>query len=197
MKIFLSFSIIKKKKAKEWHKKRYYYRADKNTLNQVLLGEDDSYIDKKSYKLNSTGYKDGVNHFHLKDPTYSLTEMFVAINGDDNNVLSGLYNTESVALIKSVLAGEKGKITKIVCKGMASKDSNSKRSNNNQSKLAKHRAATLQNWLKAHLKDKNIVYSQEEFTVSTEKSNSGKNVNDKVDKLTRMAFADIQFISYL
>ena len=200
MKMFDSKSASKaikaptdKKKAKEWHKKRYYYRADKNTLNQVLLGEDDSYIDKKSYKLNSTGYKDGVNHFHLKDPTYSLTEMFVAINGDENNVLSGLYNSESVALIKSVLAGEKGKITKIVCKGMASKDSNSKRSNNNQSKLAKHRAATLQNWLKAHLKDKNIVYSQEEFTVSTEKSNSGKNVNDKVDKLTRMAFAEIHY----
>ena len=200
MKMFDSKSASKaikaptdKKKAKEWHKKRYYYRADKNTLNQVLLGEDDSYIDKKSYKLNSTGYKDGVNHFHLKDPTYSLTEMFVAINGDDNNVLSGLYNSESVALIKSVLAGEKGKITKIVCKGMASKDSNSKRSNNNQSKLAKRRAATLQNWLKAHLKDKNIVYSQEEFTVSTEKSNSGKNVNDKVDKLTRMAFAEIHY----
>ena len=200
MKMFDSKSASKaikaptdKKKAKEWHKKRYYYRADKNTLNQVLLGEDDSYIDKKSYKLNSTGYKDGVNHFHLKDPTYSLTEMFVAINGDDNNVLSGLYNSESVALIKSVLAGEKGKITKIVCKGMASKDSNSKRSDNNQSKLAKHRAATLQNWLKAHLKDKNIVYSQEEFTVSTEKSNSGKNVNDKVDKLTRMAFAEIHY----
>ena len=200
MKMFDSKSVSKaikaptdKKKAKEWHKKRYYYRADKNTLNQVLLGEDDSYIDKKSYKLNSTGYKDGVNHFHLKDPTYSLTEMFVAINGDDNNVLSGLYNSESVALIKSVLAGEKGKITKIVCKGMASKDSNSKRSDNNQSKLAKHRAATLQNWLKAHLKDKNIVYSQEEFTVSTEKSNSGKNVNDKVDKLTRMAFAEIHY----
>lgn len=200
MKMFDSKSVSKaikaptdKKKAKEWHKKRYYYRADKNTLNQVLLGEDDSYIDKKSYKLNSTGYKDGVNHFHLKDPTYSLTEMFVAVNGDDNNVLSGLYNSESVALIKSVLAGEKGKITKIVCKGMASKDSNSKRSDNNQSKLAKHRAATLQNWLKAHLKDKNIVYSQEEFTVSTEKSNNGKNVNDKVDKLTRMAFAEIHY----
>ena len=200
MKMFDSKSALKaikaptdKKKAKEWHKKRYYYRADKNTLNQILIGEDDSYIDKKSYKLNSTGYKDGVNHFHLKDPTYSLTEMFVAINGDDNNVLSGLYNSESVALIKSVLAGEKGKITKIVCKGMASKDSNSKRSDNNQSKLAKHRASTLQNWLKAHLKDKNIVYSQEEFTVSTEKSNSGKNVNDKVDKLTRMAFAEIHY----
>ena len=43
------------------------------------------------------------------------------------------------------------------------------------------------------MKDKNIVYSQEEFTVSTEKSNSGKNVNDKVDKLTRMAFAEIHY----
>ena len=77
--------------------------------------------------MNSTGYQDAVSYYTLKDPTYSLTEMFVAIEGDNSNILSGLYDKEHVAVIKSVLAGDKGKITKVVCSGMASKDSNSKR----------------------------------------------------------------------
>ena len=52
-----------KKGAEEWHKNRYYYRADKNTLGQVLLGKNDSYIDNRSYKLNSTVYQDAVSYY--------------------------------------------------------------------------------------------------------------------------------------
>ena len=178
-------------KGKEaWHKNRYYYRADKNTLNQVLLGKNDSYIDKKSYKLNSTGYKEAVSYFALKDPTYSLAEMFVAIEGDSNNILSGLYDKEHVAVIKSILSGEKGKITKIVCSGMASKDSNSQRSHDNQSSLAKNRAKTVKGWLEKKLGVKCEIGNLE---VSEKQSESNKNANDKVDKLTRMALVEIHY----
>ena len=178
------------KGAEEWHKNRYYYRADKNTLGQVLLGKNDSYIDNRSYKLNSTGYQDAVSYYTLKDPTYSLTEMFVAIEGDNSNVLSGLYDKEHVAVIKSVLAGDKGKITKVVCSGMASKDSNSQRSHENQSSLARNRAKTVKDWLEKKLGVKCEIGKLE---VSTKQSESGQNANDKVDKLTRMALVEIHY----
>lgn len=178
------------KAAEEWHKKRYYYRADKNTLGQVLLGKNDSYIDTKSYKLNSTGYQAAVSYYKLKDPTYSFTELYVAVEGDSTNILSGLYDKEHVALIMSVLSGEKGKITKVVCSGMASSDSNSKRSDRNQSSLAKNRAKTIKNWLEKKL---GVECTYGKFEVSSKQSESTKNVNDMVDKLTRMALVEIHY----
>lgn len=181
------------KAAEEWHKRRYYYRADKNTFNQTLLGGSDSYIDKKSYKLNSTGYMDAVNHFKVSGDTCSLTEFFVAVNGDESGILNGLYDSNKVSVIKDILAGKKGKITEIVCDGMASKASNSAKSDSNQLSLAKNRAKTIKEWIDKNVKGIDVKATIGKYEKSPEGKKKKDDVNDKIDKMSRMALVIIHY----
>lgn len=177
-----------------WHKGRYYYRADTNTLDQVLLGEGaTSYIDKKSYKLNSTGYKQAVSHYGKSlDTTYSFTDMYVALNPKSATLLKGCYSSENVAKIKKVLEGSQGKITKVDCQGRASTQTNSNNSDKNQLNLASHRAETIQKWLKKALPN-GVQYSTTRFKVSPEQSLTSDDSNDYMAKLTRVVFVTIYY----
>lgn len=188
----------------EWNKRRYYYRADEteDVLNQTFTGEVNngavSYIDKTSYQLNSIGYTKAFTQFGLKDDdtTVSLTEIFVALKGDDEGVFNGLYRGSKVEELKSIFAGEKGKIKKIVCKGMASSQGNNAKKSTNDKRnkmLSSDRAKTIKEWLKLNLNDKSIEYREDAFTVDNNKNNVQNDSNDLYAKMYRFAFVEITY----
>lgn len=188
-------------KRREWNKRRYYYRADTDTLNQVLWGTDDngavSYIDKTSHNLNSTGYTKAVKQFNIQnvDSTYSLLEMFLAFEDDINGIYQGLYDKDRVAIIKSIIKGERGRIKKVTCKGQASSQGNNSSAETNDKRnttLAMERAKTVRKWLASKLGG-DVEFGESTFTVDTVKKGSQVDSNDEYAKMNRFAFVQITY----
>lgn len=138
---------------KNWFQKRWYYRVDNVYKNDVLT-HDTSYIDMKSYKLNSTGYKNitsvkriigdeqegGETGFHL----ISFSDLFYALEGEKNKVVNKV-NDSDVKLIQEILDHEKNgiKIKKISFRGHASAAGYGSSNAN----LADYRAKTFKAWM--------------------------------------------------
>jgi len=190
----------------EWHKRRYYYRADKTTLNQILVGKENdgavSYIDKSSTCLNSTGYSNAFSALGVPDGDSSLrcslADMFVAVNNDSKNVLNGLYNQARVDTIRGILTGGKSKITQVISYGYASNQGNNKSQKTNTDRnntLASNRANTANEWVKSFIKDKDktVKYSVGGFSIADKKPKNSEDSNDPIAKLQRCALVEIYY----
>lgn len=180
----------------EWAQKRYYYRVDKDTLNQIL--NKVSYIDKKSYCLNSVGYYRGINEFQLNESEtsiYSFTEVFIALNDDYGHVFDGLYNPDRVAELKSIFANEKGKIKRVSCKGIASSQGNNASSRINydrNKKLARNRAITINKWLRKKFSN-DVIFEDDTWEIQTERDYNREDSNELMAKLYRSAIVEITY----
>lgn len=157
-----------------WYRQRWYYRVDKNTVQQVLNGywtsgstkytPRENYIDKESFGLNSVqGFEYPLNNSGLKQAfgldeenvtLVSFADMYVALTNDSSkDVLSGCYHTNTVKLIQDVLLNKDGgyKIQNVRCNGHASKQARNASQKVNKTRntsLAQDRAATLMKWFK-------------------------------------------------
>ena len=157
-----------------WYRQRWYYRVDKNTVQQVLNGywtsgstkytPRENYIDKESFGLNSVqGFEYPLNNLVLKQAfgldeeqvkLVSFADMYVALTNDSSkDVLKGCYNPDTVKLIKDVLVNKDGgyKIQSVRCNGHASKQARNASQKVNKTRntsLAQNRAATLMKWFK-------------------------------------------------
>lgn len=157
-----------------WYRQRWYYRVDKNTVQQVLNGywtsgstkytPRENYIDKESFGLNSIqGFEYPLNNSELKQAfgldeenvtLVSFADMYVALTNDSSkDVLSGCYHTNTVKLIQDVLLNKDGgyKIQNVRCNGHASKQARNASQKVNKTRntsLAQDRAATLMKWFK-------------------------------------------------
>ena len=157
-----------------WYRQRWYYRVDKNTVQQVLNGywtsgstkytPRENYIDKESFGLNSVqGFEYPLNNSELKQAfgldeenvtLVSFADMYVALTNDSSkDVLSGCYHTNTVKLIQDVLVNKDGgyKIQSVRCNGHASKQARNASQKVNKTRntsLAQDRAATLMKWFK-------------------------------------------------
>ena len=157
-----------------WYRQRWYYRVDKNTVQQVLNGywtsggtkytPRENYIDSKSFGLNSVqGFEYPLSNSELKQAfgldegtakLVSFADMYVALTNDrSKDVLKGCYNPDTVKLIKDVLVNKNGgyKIQSVRCNGHASKQARNASQKVNKTRntsLAKDRAATLMKWFK-------------------------------------------------
>ena len=157
-----------------WYRQRWYYRVDKNTVQQVLNGywtsggtkytPRENYIDSKSFGLNSVqGFKYPLSNSKLKQAfgldeedvmLVSFADMYVALTNDrSKDVLKGCYDEKTVKLIKDVLVNKDGgcKIQSVRCNGHASKQARNASQKVNKTRntsLAKDRAATLMKWFK-------------------------------------------------
>lgn len=157
-----------------WYRQRWYYRVDKNTVQQVLNGywtsggtkytPRENYIDSKSFGLNSVqGFEYPLSNTELKqafgldkeDVTLvSFADMYVALTNDrSKDILDGCYDPKTVELIQDVLVKKDGgcKIQNVRCNGHASKQARNASQKVNKTRntsLAQNRAATLMKWFK-------------------------------------------------
>ena len=157
-----------------WYRQRWYYRVDKNTVQQVLNGywtsggtkytPRENYIDKESFGLNSVqGFEYPLNNSELKQAfgldeknvtLVSFADMYVALTNDrSKDVLKGCYDEKTVKLIQDVLVNKNGgcKIQNVRCNGHASKQARNASQKVNKTRntsLAQNRAATLMKWFK-------------------------------------------------
>ena len=157
-----------------WYRQRWYYRVDKNTVQQVLNGywtsggtkytPRENYIDSKSFGLNSVqGFKYPLSKSELKQAfglddeqvmLVSFADMYVALTNDrSKDVLKGCYDEKIVKIIQDVLVNKVGgcKIQSVRCNGHASKQARNASQKVNKTRntsLAKDRAATLMKWFK-------------------------------------------------
>lgn len=156
-----------------WYRQRWYYRVDKNTVQQVLNGywtsggtkytPRENYIDSKSFGLNSVqGFKYPLSNYELKQAfgldeqvtLVSFADMYVALTNDrSKDVLKGCYDEKTVKIIQDVLVNKVGgcKIQSVRCNGHASKQARNASQKVNKTRntsLAKERAATLMKWFK-------------------------------------------------
>lgn len=157
-----------------WYRQRWYYRVDKNTVQQVLNGywtsggtkytPRENYIDKESFGLNSVqGFEYPLNNSVLKQAfgldeeqvkLVSFADMYVALTNDSSkDVLKGCYDEKTVKIIQDVLVNKVGgcKIQSVRCNGHASKQARNASQKVNKTRntsLAKDRAATLMKWFK-------------------------------------------------
>lgn len=156
-----------------WYRQRWYYRVDKNTVQQVLNGywtsggtkytPRENYIDSKSFGLNSVqGFEYPLSNSVLKQAfgldeqvtLVSFADMYVALTNDSSkDILDGCYDEKTVKLIRNVLVNKDGgyKIQNVRCNGHASKQARNASQKVNKTRntsLAKDRAATLMKWFK-------------------------------------------------
>ena len=185
-----------------WYKKRYYTRVDKNTENQVLL-KDESYIDGKSYKYNSTGYENGAKILGVSADTengetlMSFSSLFVGleqehgVNENIKTVFKGLFNEEHAEMAKE-LVDAKTRILKVEAFGAASSHDNSARSHSNQDNLKENRAKTILGWLKEM---KVAIPNNVKISKHTQsgKSQIPNNVDDPQSKAWRSAYVKITY----
>lgn len=196
------------KKKKAWHKKRYYYRADKGTLNQLLIGDANdgavSYIDKTSYQFNGTGVESAAIGLDMPDEyinkTYSLAEMFTVLEGGEHADYSGEFcRPGKEEELRKILNENKSRITQIRFKGIASSQANNASEAVNTARnndLAFHRAQTVRNWLKNHLGDEvdaDKYFANEEYKFETNKNYKQDDSNERQAKLTRCCIVQIYY----
>jgi outer membrane protein OmpA-like peptidoglycan-associated protein len=140
--------------ASKWKQKRWFYRVDKAYQEQVF-SRPQSYIDGNSYGLNAQGFgkvrqhSNVIKNFGLEEDSdiyklVSFADVFVAFEGEENNVVSSKATEANVKLVKDVFENkEKYSNIKISFNGHASFQGYS--SSNNT--LATNRALTLRRWL--------------------------------------------------
>ena len=187
----------------EWYRKRWYYRVDNDTTNQKLNGGNNiknNHLDTKSYQYNSKGIYGSAfikSEFGIdigdNDDVVSLTDMYVALEGDSAGIFSGLYTDEKVKLIQKIK--EKGKITNITFYGHASSQGNNASAKVNATRnnsLAKNRALTFQKWMNDNGFPE-INNSKYESSNGVQKGGDKNNVNDPVTKFWRSASVKIEY----
>ena len=196
-------SIYVKKQPYEWYRKRWYYRVDNDTVNQQLNGGNNiknNHLDTKSYQYNSKGIYESLfinSEFGIEigenDDVVSLTDMYVALEGDSAGIFSGLYTDEKVKLIQEIK--EKGKIANITFYGHASSQGNNASAKVNASRnnsLAKNRALTLQKWMNDNGFPE-ISNSKYESSNGVQKGGNKDDVNDPITKFWRSASVKIEY----
>lgn len=185
----------------EFNKRRYYYRADRDTLNQVLIGDKDngavSYIDKVSYQLNSVGYGVACDRFGVdKSKTYSMADVYVALNGNKTYPFSEFTDQERVATLMEIFEGKRGAINEIIFRGSASSQANnaSKETNTKRNEsLAKRRSNTILKWMSSNTKTKWKYDTSQTFEVDDDKTYNQADSNEKEAKLTRFVLVTVKY----
>lgn len=187
-----------------WYRQRWYYRVDKNTVQQVLNGywtsggtkytPRENYIDSKSFGLNSVqGFKYplsnsvlkqafGLDEEHVK--LVSFADMYVALTNDrSKDVLDGCYDEKTVKIIQNVLLNKDGgcKIQSVRCNGHASKQARNASQKVNKTRntsLAKDRAATLMKWFKEAAKISEDIHNVSSTIEIEHGSNLGSTISE-------------------
>ena len=191
----------KDKEAKSnWHKQRYYYRADTDTLEQLLKGEDNdgavSYIDKNSYQFNSKNVLDAAKYWGLPnlDTTFSLAEVFTVFEPDYAYYSSKFCREGKVDELKKILKTAQNHITEIICEGRASSQGNNKKEEVNierNKKLAYNRAATVHNWMQQVFPG---AKASTKFNIDrTRNEKVQDDSNDRLAKLNRFCLVEIHY----
>ena len=192
---------------KEWHKQRYYYRADKDTLTQKLIGDKNdgavSYIDKDSYQFNSKGVLDAAKYWNIKnvDKTFSLAEMFTVLEPEYAYYSQEFCREGKVEELKKIIDKYKTKITKIVFRGRASSQANNARENVNIERnktLARYRANTVKEWMQEKLKGVNVANfcKDDSLQFDIDRTRNEKvqdDSNDRLAKLNRFCLVEIHY----
>jgi hypothetical protein len=186
----------------QWYRGRYYYRVDKEYENQQF-SHVTSYIDGLSYSLNGRGYEEvkkcnSANSRFLKkeekDKLYKLVsfaDVFVALEGDENNVITAYSDSNNVKYIRKIFEDKEtySNIT-VSFTGHASYQGYKKYNED----LAKNRALTLKRWMKKSIL-MNGVQMGEPTTIKQPKqtkANAG-GVDEKEVKIWRSASLTIEF----
>lgn len=148
----------------QWWEKKWYYRIDKAYKNQILKKE--SYIDSNSFGLNSNvGFESVAESLGITKRDEILTnelklmsfaDAYVALESSTpiTSSLENLFDSTKVAEIMNLKKNKK--IDHVVCIGRASKQGHE----NLNTDLAKNRAYTIQQWLRAkNICDSNKIYA--------------------------------------
>ena len=193
-------SGMSSKQKKEWHKQRYYYRADKDTLGQILIGDENdgavSYIDKNSYQFNSKNVLDAAKYWGLKDldVTFSLAEVFTVFEPEYAYYSSKFCRDGKVDELKKIMDTAQGHITHIICKGRASSQANNEKESVNikrNKQLAYNRAATVHKWMQ------NVFPGASASTIfnidRTRDEPVQDDSNDRLAKLNRFCLVEIHY----
>lgn len=191
--------IIKIKGIKEWA-----YRIDEDYIHQVFKENIDSYVDNKSYQLNSKGLYDFniLSELGLDNEsgnTYSLMDLYASLNTKCCTTFSDYITNDKKNTLIDLMNGKLGTITRINCVGNASKVGY----NRLNVILANNRAKTLQTWLSKEFKNKGIkvnavdisddtITSESEYKKSNIKVDNNQ-ANGKAEKLARRAIAYIYY----
>jgi hypothetical protein len=194
----------KDKEAKSnWHKQRYYYRADTDTLGQLLVGEDNdgavSYIDKNSYQFNGKNVGDAVKYWGLKDRTFSFAEMFTVLESENAQYSEKFCRPDDLADLKAIMKTAKGHITEVRCIGRASSQANNESEVVNTERnntLARNRAETIRKWLETRLKveGNNVFHTSLTFNFDKTRDEPVQDdSNDRLAKLNRFCLVEIHY----
>lgn len=191
------------KQKQEWHKQRYYYRADKNTLHQKLIGTENdgavSYIDKNSYQFNGKNVGDAVKYWGLKDRTFSFAEMFTVLESENAHYSQQFCRPDDLADLKAIMETAKGHITEVRCIGRASSQANNESEAVNTKRnntLAYNRAETVRKWLETRLKVEGNDAFHTSLTFDFDKTRDEPvqdDSNDRLAKLNRFCLVEIHY----
>lgn len=139
----------------------WYYRVDKETAMQRLVGED-NYKEGLSFGLNAHSGL-GLVEANMKpgadSDLYSFADIYAAIEGNKGNVAQA---SDSATVSKLNEIFEKGRLLYVVAEGLATSQDNFVGANAKEiglernKKLAYNRAFTVVNWLKTNPKFKNM-----------------------------------------
>ncbi len=139
----------------------WYYRVDRETAGQRLLGAD-NYKESKSFSLNAHNGLELVKNNLKPDADaelYSFADIYSAIEGNDGNIANAA-NTEAVNRLNEIFT--KGRIIYVMAEGLATSQDNyiGEDSENvgleRNKTLAYNRAYTVVNWLKGNEKFRNV-----------------------------------------
>lgn len=177
-----------------WYRRRYYYRVDEAYINDDF-DNPMSYIDAKSFGLNSKGfdkiktYDKIKTDFSLNDAELvSFSDLFVALQGD-NTVISPV-NENNVKLIRQILTNKNYEI-KVSFIGHASYQGRV----NSNNKLALERGETLKHWMKQSNLMQGVNVDEKVSIVNQQDNpqiNIG-NVDEELVKIWRSASVVIEY----
>ena len=200
---------LKGEKLKQWHKQRYYYRADEETLSQILIGDANdgavSYIDKESHQFNSVNVKEAVEYWGLKsDKTYSLAEVFTVIEKDENarNYGKQFCREGKFEELKNIIDNYKDNITGVKFRGRASSQANNKSYKVNDERnttLSRNRALTVKKWLMSTLGipgekiSEDVIKLDIEYNYDKTKDERQDDSNDRDAKLNRFCLVEVYY----
>lgn len=188
----------------QWHKQRYYYRADEETLSQILIGDENdgavSYIDKTSYQFNSVNVEEAAQYWGLKDidRTYSLAEVFTVLEPTYSSYSKPFCRAGKAEELKNIIDNYKDNITQIRFRGRASSQANNESEKVNAARnttLARHRATTVKEWLKKNLRaDAEDLCTDVLFDFDRTRNEPVQDdSNDKLAKLNRFCLVEVYY----
>lgn len=184
----------------KWYRRRYYYRVDKEYENQEFSNPT-SYIDRKSFGLNGRGFEkvrssNANKYFKIEDESdkyklVSFSDIFVALEGDENNVITANSNSNNVKYIRRVFE-DKERYSNITVSftGHASFQGYDKYNED----LARNRALTLKRWMQESILMNGVEMGEPTTIKQPKKTNTNTGgVDEEEVKIWRSASLKIEF----